>query len=89
MKTCPACNHQNPADALICESCGDRLEISAVWEKTTIRGTHTEAFAAGYFVFHQRSKKKSNSRKQDVQSGFRIKELIRQNHYKGYFHELV
>jgi len=50
MKTCPACSHQNPADALICESCGDRLEIRSGWEKTTIRDSHLEAFAPGYMV---------------------------------------
>ena len=50
MKTCAACNHQNSVDALICESCGDRLEISSGWEKTTIRSTHVEAFAPGYLV---------------------------------------
>ena len=50
MKTCPACKHQNLADALICESCGDRMGIGSGWEKTTIRGTHQEAFAPGYLV---------------------------------------
>jgi len=50
MKSCPACSHQNPADALICESCGDPIEIRAGGEKTTIRGTHVEAFAPGYLV---------------------------------------
>ena len=50
MKTCPACKHQNLADALICESCGDSLGIGSGWEKTTIRGTHLEAFAPGYLV---------------------------------------
>ena len=50
MRTCPACGHQNLADALICGSCGHRFEISSGWEKTTIRGTHLEVFAPGSLV---------------------------------------
>jgi len=46
MKTCPACNHQNLGDALICESCGDRMEVSSGMEKTKIRDAEMEAFAA-------------------------------------------
>jgi len=50
MKTCPACNHQNPDDTRICKSCGNRLENSAGWGKTRIRDADIEAFAAGYLV---------------------------------------
>lgn len=50
MKFCPACNHQNPDDAISCGSCGDRLVISSDLQKTIIRGTQPEAFAPGYLV---------------------------------------
>jgi len=50
MATCPSCNHQNIANALICESCGDRLEIGSGLENTIIRGTHVEAFVPGHLV---------------------------------------
>jgi len=50
MKTCPACNHQNPDDTRICKFCGNRLENSAGWGKTRIRDADIEAFAAGYLV---------------------------------------
>jgi serine/threonine protein kinase len=47
MKTCPACNRQNPADALICSSCGERLGIESGWEKTRIRTLQSGDFAPG------------------------------------------
>ena len=50
MKTCPGCNHQNSADAMICESCGYRFDNSSGWAKTKIRDVDLEAFAPGYLV---------------------------------------